>query len=851
MHGGANLARSFEGFSRILRGERVAVAFTPKFAILQNTMPHLSQDFRYAVCMIRSKPAFAVVVLLTLALGIGANTAIFSVVDAVVLRPLPYHAPDRLVLVKEWIPKAVPDPIPVCAPDVVQFQRENHSFEGLAGFWGGQFDLAGGVEPQRVNVDRVNANLFSLLGTQPSVGRAFTAAEDQPGHLVTILSYGLWQQQFGGDKNIVGRSVVLDRQSYTVVGVMPRTFVFPLQGMNQGDAADLFVPMAFTPSELADAGDNFNYSVLGRLKSGVSLAQANADLETIAQRILQTYPAEFRSDINLSAVALRLSDQVVGKARTPLLLLLGAVAFVLLISCINVTNLLLTRATDRQKEIAVRLALGASRARLFSQLLIESMVLTLAGAALGLAFAHWITQTLLALMPPDIPQIHPVELNLPVLGFTAGIAILASLVFGIVPTLAGSRTSVEATLKEGGRSGTQGREHRRIREGLVVVEVGLAMVLLIGAGLLLRSFQRVLETNPGFQPQHVLTASLSLPEVQYKQEPQIQGFYQSLIEHLQHVPGVQTAGASSDLPLHAGWNHIFTPEGYQPPPGAGLNFSNHSVILGNYLQTMGVPLLRGRYFTDRDNEHSAPVLIVSEAIAKRFWPHQDPIGKRLKWGPPEAKSPWLTIVGVVGEVKQGPLDVATTPHTYQPFLQKITPSLNVAIRGSGEAAALASSLRGAVWDLDSQLAVAQVRTMDQVIQKSTTPRRFNLLLLAGFASLALLLSAIGIYGVIAYSVVRRVHEIGIRMALGAQRNDVMRLVVGQGLLLLLGGIVLGMIGALALTRSLASFLYGVKSTDPATFAGVAILLAGVGLLASYVPARRATKVDPMIALRYE
>lgn len=814
-------------------------------------MPYLSQDFRYAVRMIRSQPAFTVVILLTLALGIGANTAIFSVVDAVVLRPLPYRAPDHLVLVKEWIPKAVPDPIPVCAPDVVQFQRENHSFAGLAGFWGGQFDLAGGVEPQRVNVDRVNANLFSLLGTQPSIGRAFTAAEDQPGHRVTILSYGLWQQQFGGDRNIVGRSVVLDRQSYTVIGVMPRTFAFPLPGMSQGDAADLFVPLAFTPSELADAGDNFNYSVLGRLKSGVSLAQANADLETIAQRILQTYPAEFRSDINLSAVALRLGDQVVGKARTPLLLLLGAVAFVLLIGCINVTNLLLTRATDRQKEIAVRLALGASRARLFSQLLIESMVLTLAGAVLGLAFAQWITQTLLALMPSDIPQIHPVELNLAVLGFTAGIAILASLVFGMVPALAGSRSSVEATLREGGRSGLPGREHRRIREGLVVVEVGLAMVLLIGAGLLLRSFQRVLETNPGFQPQHVLTASLSLPEVQYKQPPQIQGFYQRLIEHLQQLPGVQSAGASSDLPLHAGWNHIFTPEGYQPPPGASLNFSNHSVILGSYLQTMGVPLIRGRYFNEQDNEHSTPVLIVSEAIAKRFWPNQDPIGKRLKWGPAESKSPWLTIVGVVGEVKQGPLDVATTPHTYQPFLQNIMPSLNVAIRGSGEPGALASSLRGAVWDLDSQLAVAQVRTMDQLIQKSTTPRRFNLLLLTGFASLALILSTIGIYGVIAYSVVRRVHEMGIRMALGAQRNDVMRLVVGQGLVLLLGGIGLGILGAMALTRSLASFLYGVKSTDPATFAGVAIILAGVGLLASYVPARRATKVDPMIALRYE
>jgi putative ABC transport system permease protein len=801
--------------------------------------------------MFHSKPAFAIVALLTLALGIGANTAIFSVLDAVLLRPLPYREPDRLALVKEWIPKAVPDPIPVCAPDVVQFQRENHSFEDLAAFWGGQFDLAGGIEPQRVNVNRVNANLFSLLGAQPSLGREFTADEDRPGRLVTILSYGLWQRQFGGDLNIVGRSVSLDRQSYTVIGVMPRTFVFPFPGMNQGEAADLFVPMAFTPTELADAGDNFNYSVIGRFKPGVSLAQANADLQTIAHRIQQTYPAEFRSDIDLSAVALRLGDQVLGKARTPLLLLLGAVAFVLLISCINVTNLLLTRATDRQKEIAVRLALGASRARLFSQLLVESMALTLAGAALGVAFAHSITQVLLSLMPAEIPQIHPVELNLAVLGFAVGLAVLTGLAFGIVPTVASSRGNVDATLKEGGRSGMQSRRHRRIREGLVVVEVALAMILLVGAGLLLRSFQRVLETDPGFQPQHVLTASLSLPGVQYKQDLQIRSFYQRLIERLRQLPGVQMAGASTDLPLQAGWDHIFTPEGYQPPPGASLNFSNHSVILGPYLQTMGVPLLRGRYFTDQDNERSTPVLMVSESIAKRFWPNQDPIGKRLKWGPPESKDPWLTIVGVTGDVKQGSLDVATAPHTYQPFLQNPTPSLNVAIRASGEPASLAAALRAAVWDLDSQLAVAQLRTMDQVIQKSTTPRRFNLLLLTGFASLALVLSAIGIYGVIAYSVVRRVREIGVRMALGAQRNDVMRLVVGQGLLLLLSGVGLGIVGALALTRSLGSFLYGVKATDPVTFACVAALLAGVGLVASYVPARRATKVDPVNALRYE
>ncbi|MGD1081490.1 MAG: ABC transporter permease [Candidatus Sulfotelmatobacter sp.] len=814
-------------------------------------MECLPQDFRYAYRMLCNKPGFTILAVLTLALGIGASTAIFSIVDAVILRPLPYNAPDRLVLVKEWIPKAIPDPIPVCAPDVVQFQRENQVFESLAAFRGGQFDLSGGTEPQRVHVDRVNANLFSLLGVQPSIGRAFTADEDHPGHLEAILSHGLWQRQFGADPNIVGRTVTLNRQPYTVIGVMPRTFVFPLPGMNQGDASDLFVPMAFTPEELADVGDNFNYSVVGRLKSGVSLKQANADLGAIAQRILETYPAQFRADISLSAIALPLADQIIGKARTLLLLLFGAVAFVLLISCINVTNLLLTRATDRQKEIAVRLALGASLVRLVRQLVAESMLLTLSGATLGLFLANSITGALLALMPAEIPRVHTVDLNLSVLGFAVGLALLTGLFFGIVPALAASRTIVNTTLKEGGRSGMQGREHNRLRSALVVVEVALAMVLLVGAGLLLRSFQRVLETDPGFQPEHVLTASLSLPESQYKADAQVRSFYQRLMERLQQLPGVQTTGGSTDLPLRAGWNHIFTPEGYQPPPGANLNFCNHSVILGQYLQTMGVPLLRGRYFTEQDNDASTHVLIVSESLARRYWPNGDVIGKRLKWGPAESNDPWLTIVGIVGDVKQGALEVETTPHTYEPFLQNTGSSLNVASRASGEPASLASALRSAVWAVDPQLAVAQIQTMDQVISESTTPRRFNLFLLAGFASLALALSAIGIYSVIAYSVVRRVHEIGIRMALGAQRGDVLRLVVGQGLLLLGIGVVVGILGALALTRALASFLYGIRPTDPITFACVVVILTGVAFLACYIPARRATKVDPMIALRYE
>jgi putative ABC transport system permease protein len=808
-------------------------------------------DFRYGVRQLRKNPGFTAVAILTLALGIGATTAIFSVVDAVILRPLPYESPDGLVLVKERIPKVTPDPIPVCAPDVLRFQRENQSFVSLAAFRGDQFDLTGGTEPQRVHVDRANANLFSLLGAQPILGRVFTPEEDQTGHTVTILSYGLWQRVFGGAPDVVGRSVSLNRQIYTVVGVMPATFAFPLPGMDQGDAADLFIPMAFTRDELADEGDNFDYSVVGRLRSTVSLAQANADLQVIAHRIQDSYPVEFRADVSLGAVTMPLRDAVIGKSRTLLLLLFGAVAFVFLICCINVANLLLTRSTDRQKEMAVRLSLGASRGRLLRQLAAESMLLTFIGAALGLAFAFWITNALLGLMPSDIPLIHGVGLNPAVLGFTLGLAVIVGLLFGIVPALASSRTSVVDSLKEGSRSSTQGPQLHRFRGTLVILEVTLAMVLLVGAGLLLRSFQRILETQPGFHPEHVLTASLSLREPHYKQDSDIRNFYQHLLEGLQNLPGVQIAGGSSDLPLKASWNHLFTPEGYQPPPGASLNLCNHSIILGPYLQAIGAPLLRGRYFTDQDNSASTHVLIISDSLARRYWPNQDPIGKRLKWGPEASKDPWLTVVGVVGDVKQSSLDAETSPHTYESFWQNTIPSLNVALRTSNDPASMASALRSAVWSIDPQLAVAQVQTMDQVISKSTTSRRFSLFLLGGFASLALILSAIGIYGVIAYSVVRRVHEMGIRIALGAQRRDVLRLVIGQGMLLLGVGMIIGTLGALALTHVLASFLYGIRPTDPATFATVVMILAGVAFLACYIPARRAIRVDPMIALRYE
>jgi putative ABC transport system permease protein len=811
------------------------------------------QDLRYALRQLRKNPGFTIVAVITLALGIGANTAIFSVVYAVVLRPLGYTDPDQLVLVKELIPKASPDPIPVSAPDVIQLQHSRDVFRGVAAFVGVGFDLSGRTSPQRVIGERVNANLFSLLGIEPLLGRTFTFEEDQPGRRVAMLSYALWQRQFGSNPNILGQTVSLNRQPYIIVGVLPKTSEFPLPGMMQGVAADVFVPMAFTKDELSDVGDNFNFSVVARLAPGVSPQRANAELGAISDRILETYPAQFRNSIQLKVLALPLGNEIVGNAKKPLFVLLGAVGFVLLIACANIASLLLSRVADRQREIAMRRALGASSFQIVRQLTVESLSLAVIGSGLGLLLALWTTKVLAPMIPAGIPRVQDIALNLPVLVFTLLLTLATGLIFGLFPATVAARTRLISTLKETGYSAVAGPQHHRMRALIVAAEIALSLVLLVGAGLLVRSFQRVLETRTGVQSEHILTASLDLPSAQYSQDQQVPSFYRELMSRLGHLPGVEMAGASTDLPLEGGWIKIFTPEGYQPAPGAGLNTCYNSMILGNYLQTLGVPLLRGRFFNDQDRLDSLPVLVVSESLAKRYWPGQDPIGKRLKQGPPESSDPWLTIVGVVGDVKQNSLDTATATHTYRPYAQYAVParSLNLAIRAIGAPASLTSELRTAVWNLDPQLAVAETRTLDQIIHKSTVGRRFNLFLLAAFASLALLLASVGVYGVIAYAVVRRTHEIGIRLALGAHHRDVLRLIIFEGLRLIGLGVAVGALASLALTRFLSSLLYEVRPSDPVAFlCGIGLLVA-IGIMASYIPARRAAKVDPIVALRYE
>ena len=821
-------------------------------------LDELSQDLRYGVRTLRKNPGFAAVAILTLALGIGANTAIFSVVNAVLLSPLPYADAQRLVLVKEVLPAAGPMPVDVSGPDITPIRSLSHVFDGLAGFRVWTYELSGNGEPERVTANRSSSDLFRVLSVQPALGRSFTAEEELPGHPVAVVSYALWQRRFGGSRDVLGRTIDLDREPYTIIGVMPQSFVFPLPGLGQGPAADVWVPLAFSKEELSDFGDNFSWSVVARLKPGITLAQANADLQLTARGVLDLYGQWARAahlslgDFQLGIVSQPLRDQVTGPSRLTLWLLLGAVSLVLLIACVNVANLLLMRTSGRQKEIAVRTAIGAGRTRLLRQFLVEGLLLSILGGGLGVALASWFKDAMVASMPASIPQFRPITLSWPVLLFTFILVTAAGCIFGAVPTLWAGRADVSPALQGTSRSNSQGREHQRLRAALVVVEVALSVILLVGAGLLVRSFQRVLSSNAGFRPEHVLTASVDLPPTQYSKDEQVTSFYKKLVARLQQNLNVLAVGGSTDLPLLGQWNHNFTPEHYPPPANGTMNTCYHSVIYGDYLQAMGIPLLRGRYFNEHDGPQATQVLLVSEALAKKYWPGQDALGKRLKWGPLESSDPWLTVVGVVGDVKQGPLDSAAALHTYQPYAQLgSAPSLRIAVRTQSDPAAMAADLRAAVWGLDRQLALGSVRTMDEVISRSTANRRFSLTLVSAFALLALVLAAVGIYAVLAYSVARRTQEIGVRIALGARRVDVLRMVLGQSLRVIAIGLLLGLAGALALTRILVGLLYEVRPTDPLTFATVLLLLAGVSLLASYLPARRATRVDPLVALRYE
>ncbi|MHB8542149.1 MAG: ABC transporter permease [Candidatus Acidiferrales bacterium] len=822
-------------------------------------MATLWQDLRYAVRMLFKSPGFTAVAVLTLALGIGANAAIFSIVDAVLLRPLPFKNPASLAMIWEGFPSLGYPKFGVSAPDLTLYEREQKSFESVGAFQNKNFDLSGGGEPERVTAARVSPSVFSILGVQPLLGRAYTAAEDKPGTNVVMLSYGLWQRRYGANRGIIGNTIELDRVPYTVVGVMRKNFVFPLRGPdNSNQPADLWVPMAFTPTELQGWGIMFNNSVLARLKPGVTFPQAQSEADMLANRIQQAYPASMMKQfpgVHVHVTVDPFHQEVVGSVRPMLLVLMAAVGLVLLIACANVATLLLSRATSRQREVAIRTALGASRMRLVRQMLTESFVLAIAGGALGVLIAYWGTSFLLSLVPLSIPLPQGVALGGSVLFFVLGICCVTAILFGVAPAFQISSTSLQGSLQEGGRGGTAGRARHRLQGFFVTAEFALALVLLVGAGLLVRSFAKLLETSPGFRPDHVLTMNVPLPFQAYPKAAQIRQFYEQSIAGVANLPGVKFAAVSNDLPLNSEETDIMRIEGRpHSTPAVRVTWT-----LGNYFQVMGIPLLEGREFTPEDREKTQLVAMVSPEAAKEFWPGQDPIGKRITGA---ASSGWMTVVGVVGNVNDSDLSEKPKPHVYIPYLQvpdKWTEdniggelrSMNIVVRTASDPASVTSAVTGEIHSLDPDLAIAKIRTMDQVIGSSVAAPKFNAFLLGIFAMVALFLAAIGIYGVLAYAVTQQTHEIGIRLALGAQQKDVLRLVLGQGAKLALIGVGIGIVAALFLTRLMATLLFGVSATDPLTFVAVALILFGVALLACYIPARRAMRTDPMVALRYE
>ena len=811
-------------------------------------MTGLLHDFRYAVRQLRKSPGFTAVAVITLALGIGANTAIFSVVNAVLLRALPYKNSDGLVLLWSDERAGGEQRDQVSFTDVDDYRSQNHVFENVVAFgdYGGV--LSGSGIPERIPGMQVADGYFSLMGAKPLLGRGFLLEEQLYGKdQVIVLGYGLWQRRFGGDPSIVGKQITLSARLYTVVGVMPKDFPFLPTTLVDGPA-QFYRPVAETHDD--NERRSRHLRALARLKPGISLQNAQADLDVINRGLAKQFPNDYA---NTGIRAVKLQDDIAGNLRPALLVLLSAVAFLLLIACANIANLWLARSTGRQREIALRTALGASRVRLVRQALTESALLGLGGGAVAILLAAWGTGFISAVGAKVIPQLAGVVIDLRVLGFTAAISLLTGLLFGLLPALQLSATSVNDALKEGGR-GSQGAAQGTFRRILAVSEIALALILLAGAGLMLRTFAKLRAVDPGFNSKNVLTMSVALSSLSYPfGSTKPVAFYRELMERIGSLPGVQAASAVSILPLGSDFDTVGTEvEGQVYGPGDQPYPERYSVT-PDYFMVMQIGLVRGRTFLETDNEASPLVVLVSKTAAEHWWPNQDPIGKRVRLPgfTREMAKQWRAVVGVVEDVKQAKLDAPRTMQVYVPHSQNRTGVMVLAVRTDRDALNYASSVRQQVSALDRDLAVSNVASMEEVLSDSVAARRFSTALLGSFAALGLLLAAVGVYGILSYSVAQRTREIGIRMALGAARTDVLSLVAGQGLRLALVGIAVGMVAAFALTRLMASLLFEVSSTDPVTFAAVTLLLFSVALLACYIPARRATKVDPMVALRYE
>ena len=801
-------------------------------------MTTLMQDLRYGFRMLWKNPGFAVAAVIALALGIGANAAIFSVVNTVLLRSLPYEDPDRLMVLRETKLPQFPE-FSVSPGNFLDWQKQSDSFEKLTAVQGSAFNLvAGDAEPERLRGARLSAGLFEMLGAGAVQGRTFTDEEDQPGHeSVVVLSSNLWKRRFASDPNIIGQSITLSATSYTVIGIMPPSFQFPDRD------TDLWTPIAFTVRQAQQHGSHY-VSVIGRLKPGVSLAEARTEMSAIAARIAEQYPG---SNAGWSVNIIPMQDYDVRDVKPALLVLLAAVGLVLLIACANVANLLLARATARQKEIAIRTALGASRWRVVRQLLTESVLLAVVGGGAGLLLAAWGVKSLLALAPEDLPRVKDVALDGRVLGFTLLVTLITGIIFGLAPALQASRPNLNETLKEGGRGTTGG--HHRVRSSLVITEVALALVLLVGAGLLIRSFIRLQQVHPGFNANNAMAVNISLPGRKYPNSDNHLAFFTQLIEKVAALPGVVAVGVSQSLPIQSDYLLGFNIQGRPPAPPGEDKSTNYYAVTPDYFKAMGIPLLRGRLFTEQDNGTAPPVVVINETMAKTYFLDEDPIGKRINvtQGPEKFRE----IVGIVGDVKQyGPAQ-PTPLQTYEPFLQMPFSGVSLVVRSEGNPTALTGAIRSQVLSIDREQPLSRIRTLNQIVSGSVAQQQFSMLLLGVFAAAALVLATVGLYGVMSYAVTQRTHEIGIRMALGANAGNVLRLVVGQGMLLALIGVGTGLAGAFALTRLMSGLVFGISTTDPLTFVGIPVLLAGVALGACLVPARRAIKVDPMVALRYE
>ena len=806
-------------------------------------MRDLFQDVFYAIRLMVKNPGFTTVAALALMLGIGANSAIFSVVNSVVLKPLPYEAADQLIFLSERSSQL--EGMSISYPNFTDWREQNQVFEKIGVYRRQSYNLTGTGNPERLNGGQLSADLFAALRVRPALGRLFTNEEDQPGATpVVVLSDGLWQRRFGGEKQIIGQTITLDGRAFTVIGVMSPDYQFP-------NRVDMWMPVgqeARNPG-WENRGNHPGLYGIARLKDGVTIEQARANMESVAVNLEKQYPNSNTG--NRVTVTSMLEAFVGNDVRSRMFVLLGAVGFVLLIACANVANLLLARATVRQKEIAIRVALGAGRWRIIRQLMTESVLLAVLGGGLGLTLAKWGVQLLIAISPNSVPRSREIGLDTRVLLFTLAVAILTGLIFGLVPALQASKPDVHEVLKDAGR-GSTGSRHL-FRSGLVIAEVALTVVLLIGAGLMIRSFYRLQQVDPGFSADQLLTFSVSLPQKKYFDSAGRVNFYQQLLQNLRGLPGVEAVGMATGLPLgNNGWQSGFWIVGRPDPPRGQRPLTEVAFVNPGYFETMKMTLLKGRHFTEQDTQSvpDAPptVSVIDEEFARRYWPNEDAVGKQFKfWN----DAP-VTVIGVVKRVKMEGLSTdSNRVQSYFPYLQNPGGNMTLVLRTKGDPISLANSARQQVLAIDKDQPVFGMQTMGEIWNNSIAPDRFYMTLLVIFASVALILAAVGIYGVMAYSVTQRTHEIGSRRALGASVGDVLKLVVGQSMLLVVIGLAMGLGSAFWLTRLMTTFLFGVGARDPLTFASIAVVIGLIALLATFIPARRATKVDPMVALRYE